>query len=165
MRKEHHTKKSFCEIDRKKSTEKKPDKCAFYKHKGDFRWYGIKDEPYKHGINDDACKTKNSEWSNIIRRVLIGTKGESTKFHIRYFEIFPEGCSSLEKHRHVHVVICIKGKGFVLAGKKKWKMEFMDTIYISPDTPHQLINPFKKPFGFFCIVNAKRDKPKVIKKV
>jgi quercetin dioxygenase-like cupin family protein len=41
-------------------------------------------------------------------------------------------------------------------------MGFMDTVYISPDTVHQLLNPFDAPFGFLCIVNARRDKPKVL---
>jgi hypothetical protein len=43
-------------------------------------------------------------------------------------------------------------------------MDFLDTLYIAPEAPHQLSNPFREPFGFFCIVNAKRDKPKMIKK-
>lgn len=155
MRKQHTTEKSFCEIDSTKSAERKPNRCAFYKHKGNFKWHGIKDVPYK---------TKGDEWANIIRRVLIGSHGESTKFHVRYFEISSKGHSSFEKHKHEHVVICVKGEGIVRTGRTKRKMGFMDTLYISPDTPHQLINPFEKPFGFLCIVNAKRDKPMLVKR-
>ncbi len=101
-------------------------------------------------------------WADIVRQTLIGNHGEATKFHLRYFEIAPGGCSSFEKHRHEHVVVCVRGKGKVLTGKKIHTMAFMDTIYIAPDTPHQLKNPFKTPFGFFCIVNAKRDKPNLL---
>ncbi len=146
---------SMCEISGKKSSAKRPNKTIFYKHKGDFRWRGVKDEPYK---------TKGEDWSNIIRRVLIGAHGESTKFHVRYFEIAPQGHSSLELHRHEHVVICVKGKGVVLTGKTKRAMGFMDTVYISPDTVHQLSNPYNVSFGFLCIVNSKRDRPKVLQK-
>jgi ribulose-bisphosphate carboxylase large chain len=145
---------SFCEITPARKTGlQRTNRSAFYRHKGDFSWQGIKDEPYK---------TTGDEWSNIIRRVLIGKRGETTKFHVRYFEIGPQGCSSLERHKHEHVVICVRGEGFVRTGKTKRKMGFMDTLYISPDTSHQLLNPFKRPFGFLCIVNARRDRPKVL---
>lgn len=147
---------SFCEIKSHKGTTKREtNRCAFYRHKGDFRWQGITDEPYKTG---------GSEWAKIIRRVVIGAHGESAKFHVRYFEIYPGGHSSPERHRHEHVVICVKGKGVVLTGKAKREMEYMDTLYIAPNTTHQLSNPFKKPFGFLCIVNSKRDKPRVLGK-
>ena len=145
---------SFCEIvSTRETSRKKTNRSAFYRHKGDMTWSGVADEPYK---------TITGGWSNIIRRVLIGGRGESAKFHVRYFEIAPGGASSLERHKHEHVVICVKGEGVVRTGKAKRKMGFMDTLYISPDTVHQLSNPFKIPFGFFCIVNARRDKPEVL---
>ena len=146
---------SMCEINGKKSSLKRPNRTAFYKHKGDFTWSGVKDEPYK---------TSGADWSNIIRRVLIGARGESAKFHVRYFEISPEGNSSLELHRHEHVVICVKGRGTVLTGRTKHTMGFMDTVYIAPNTLHQLSNPYHEPFGFLCIVNSRRDRPTVVKK-
>src|SRR3990170_8165892 len=130
------------------------NKSRLYKHKGNFTWKGIKTEKYKTVVAD---------WKNIIRRVLTGSHNESTKFHLRYFEIAPGGYSSFEKHKHEHVVVGIRGKGKVLCGKKGYELNFLDTLYMVPDTPHQLSNPFHEPFGFFCIVNAKRDKPKIIK--
>ncbi len=137
------------------SKERKSHRCAFYKHQQGFRWKGIRDEAYKQ---------EGSDWTNIVRRVLIGGHGETAKFHVRYFEISSGGNSSREKHRHEHVVICIRGQGIVLTGKKKRTMEYLDTLYIAPDTPHQLRNPFREPFGFLCIVNARRDRPKLLGK-
>jgi len=129
------------------------NKSKLYKHKGDFRWQGIKTEKYK---------PKGGDWADIVRRVIIGSHGESARFHFRYFEISSGGYSSFEKHRHEHVVICVRGKGKVLTGRKMNTLDFLDTLYIAPETPHQLSNPFSEPFGFFCIVNAKRDKPKLL---
>lgn len=131
------------------------NKTRFYKHRGNFTWQGIKTERYK---------AEGREWSDIIRKTLIGNHGEPSKFHIRYFEIAPGGYSSFEMHKHEHVVIGVRGKGKVLVGKKIHEMNFLDTLYIAPHIPHQLRNPFDGPFGFFCIVNAKRDKPKIIEK-
>lgn len=122
-----------------------------YRHKGNFRWNGIKEERYKN---------QEGNWSNIIRNVLIGNNGETCKFHLRYFEINPNGFSSLERHKHEHVVICIRGKGKIRLGEKSYILKYLDTVYVAPNTIHQLMNPYDEPFGFFCIVNSKRDKPK-----
>ena len=131
----------------------KENKSRLYKHKGSLKWQGIKVEKYKQSGKD---------WADIVRQTLIGNRGETCKFHLRYFKIASGGCSSFERHKHEHVVICVRGKGKVAVGTKSHVMNFMDTLYISPSTPHQLRNPFKLPFGFFCIVNAKRDKPKIL---
>jgi quercetin dioxygenase-like cupin family protein len=155
MAKERAAEISMCGITGRKPSAKRSNKTSFYKHKGDFRWTGVKDEPYKD---------KGTEWSNIIRRVLIGGRGETANFHVRYFEISANGSSSLELHRHEHVVICVKGKGVVLTGRKKRTIGFMDTVYISPNTVHQLSNPYQEPFGFFCVVNSRRDRPRVLRK-
>jgi quercetin dioxygenase-like cupin family protein len=144
----------YCEVGDKKKN-KAINKTRFYKYKGNFFWRGIKTEKYKD---------KGNDWSDIIRKILIGNHNESTKFHLRYFEIAPGGFSSFEKHKHEHVVIGLRGKGKVLCGKRNYQLNFLDTLYIAPDTSHQLSNPFKNPFGFLCIVNAKRDKPKIIMK-
>lgn len=135
------------------ATKKHTAGNRLYRHRGGLKWQGVKTEKYK---------PKGGDWEDIVRRVIIGNKGESARFHLRYFEINPGGYSSLERHRHEHVVICVRGKGRVQTGKKKNMLNFLDTLYISPETPHQLSNPFDEPFGFFCIVNAKRDKPKIL---
>ncbi|MDH5202727.1 MAG: cupin domain-containing protein [Nitrospirota bacterium] len=129
-------------------------KSKLYKHKGNFKWQGIKIEKYKSG---------GRNWSNILRQTLIGNKKETAKFHVRYFEIEPGGYSSFEMHKHEHVVICVRGKGNALVGEKTYDMNFMDTLYVASHMAHQLRNPFDTPFGFLCIVNAKRDRPKILK--
>lgn len=145
---------SFCEVPPpRESGARCTNKDAFYRHKGDFTWTGVRDQPYKKA---------GTEWSDVMRRVLIGARGESTRFHVRYFEIAPGGRSSLEQHRHEHVVICVRGEGMLLSGKTRRKLKFMDTSYIAPETAHRLSNPFRGPFGFLCIVNARRDRPRVL---
>jgi ribulose-bisphosphate carboxylase large chain len=142
----------FCDFGEQKKLKQK-NRNRFYKYQGDFSWQGIKTEKYKSAGNG---------WADIIRQTLIGNHGESAKFHLRYFEIGPNGFSSFEEHGHEHVVIGIRGEGICIVGKNKYRISFLDTIYIKPNEPHQLRNPHNEPFGFFCIVNAKRDKPKII---
>lgn len=124
------------------------------RHRGNFSWTGVKTERYK---------STEGGWSSITRRVLVGNLGESAKFHLRYFEIEPGGFSSLEQHRHEHVVICVRGKGTITIGRKKHTLRHLDTVYLGPRTVHQISNPFDEPFGFFCIVNSKRDRPTAVK--
>lgn len=125
-----------------------------FKYRGNYSWHGIRVEKYK---------TAGDEWSGVIRQTLIGGPNEPVKFHVRYFEIAPNGFSSYEVHKHEHVVIGIRGRGICLAGTKKFTIGFLDTVYIKSREPHQFINTYDEPFGFLCVVNAKRDKPKVIK--
>lgn len=123
------------------------------RHKGNCRWVSIKKESYK--------KTAGA-WADIDRYSLIVLDGQSPKYHVRYFEIAPGGSSSFEHHRHEHTVICLKGKGVIKMGSKRHVLRYLDIAYVSPHSPHQLTNPYKEPFGFLCIVNAKRDKPRLL---
>jgi ribulose-bisphosphate carboxylase large chain len=145
---------STCEIPLNQKN-KSDNRNRFYSFQDDFTWKGVRIQKYKPGDGD---------WSEIVRQVLIGAKGESTKFHLRYFEIQPGGYSSFETHKHEHVVIGIRGKGRVRLNRKNIDIKFLDVLYIAPNTPHRFYNPYDRPFGFFCIVNAKRDRPKPVKR-
>jgi len=150
MKKEH----LYCDfVSNKKTGPETENKSRYYKYKGNFRWQAIRKERYK---------SPGKDWVDIVRQTLIGNHGESVNFHVRYFEIASGGHSSLEMHKHEHVVIGIRGKGICVTGKKKHFLNFLDTLYIRPGIVHQLKNPYNEPFGFFCIVNAKRDKPKIL---
>jgi len=121
------------------------------------------DESYKwSGIKPEAYKKPDGSWADVVRHTLIGARGESTDFHLRYFEVAPGGNTSLESHEHEHVVVCVRGEGQCLVRKKEYEIGFMDVIYIPPGAPHQLRNPGKEPFGFLCIVDAERDRPVVL---
>ena len=127
-------------------------KSRVLKHKGGGSWKGVRPVIYKKGPSED--------WTRVARHLLVaGERGEKTKFHLRYFEVSPGGNTSLETHRHEHVVVVIKGRGRVRLGRRLHEVDYLDTIYISPGEPHRLLNPYGEPFGFFCIVDARRDKP------
>ncbi len=147
---------SSCDILTKsrKKTINRNRVCLF---RDDFTWTGVAVDEYKH-------KSAGRDWTDIVRQVLVGQKGESTKFHLRYFEIKPGGYSSYETHKHEHVVIGIRGKGKARLDRKNVGIKFLDVIYIKPYTPHRLYNPYDEPFGFFCIVDARRDRPKSVKR-
>lgn len=139
-----------------KTNKTKNIKSRIVKHKGDCSWKKIKPAVYKEASGGK----KGEDWTQVARHSLIaGLSGEQTKFHLRYFEVSPGGCTSFETHRHEHVVVAIKGRGKVKLGGRTYGLEYMDIAYIAPDEPHRLFNPYEEPFGFFCIVDAQRDRP------
>lgn len=122
---------------------------------GSFEWAGVPLEAYKPVA---------MEWKGITRRELVGKRGETPRFHVRYFEIEPGGYSTLEKHEHEHVVIPLRGRGEAQAGCYIWTVGVGDVVYVSPSDPHQFRCPAdaQEPFGFLCMVNAERDKPSAV---
>jgi len=125
------------------------------RHRGDFTWDRVEVEAYK---------ATTETWKGITRRELVGKRGESGQFHVRYFELAPGGYSTLEKHEHEHVVIPQRGHGEVQFGCYVYRVGFGDVIYVAPNDPHQFRNPDNatEPFGFLCIVNAERDRPQSV---
>lgn len=116
------------------------------------------------GIPLEAYKATSETWKGITRRELIGKRGESTEFHVRYFELAPGGYSTLEKHEHEHVVIPLRGEGEAQFGCMIYRVKPGDVVYVAPRDPHQFRNPEEsgEPFGFLCIVNAHRDAPQAV---
>ena len=112
-----------------------------------FRWEGVEARPYKRG----------GGFEGVTRYVL----GEAlpAAFELRYFELEPDGYSSLEKHRHVHLVIALRGAGKALVGETVGALEPFDALYVPPWVPHRFVNEGREAFGFLCPVDAERDRP------
>src|SRR5690349_15832167 len=104
-----------------------------------FRWDGAPAEAYKAAAD---------HWCGVARTSLAGERGEQTAFHVRYFEIAPGGFSSLEHHRHEHVVIVLRGRGEVWLGDEAHPLGFGDVVYVAPHEVHQFRNRGEEPFGF-----------------
>lgn len=124
-----------------------------FKHDGAFNWTHIQPVEYK---SDDQS------WAGVARRVFTGESGESPNFHVRYFEIEKNGYSTLEQHKHEHVVVVMRGQGHAIVGEKRVELKFGDVLYVAPDEVHQLSNALEEPFGFLCIVNSERDRPRPV---
>ncbi|MFZ7119387.1 MAG: cupin domain-containing protein [Eubacteriaceae bacterium] len=99
---------------------------------------------------------------NETTRQNLVENGLDTNFHLRYFECAPDGFSTLEKHEHVHVVVVLRGKGKVIVNNEIFDVKPMDMVVIPKNAYHQLINVGEEPFGFFCTVDAERDKFKLL---
>jgi ribulose-bisphosphate carboxylase large chain len=121
-----------------------------------FRWENVELEPYK------VAAHRGGEFRGASRQVLAGKRGERIAFHLRYFELEPGGFTSLERHRHSHVVIGVRGRGTVLIANRRYTLKPFDTVYVAPEQAHQLTASGAGRFGFFCIVDARRDRPRPV---
>lgn len=124
-----------------------------FRHLGDFQWSHIQPTEYK---------TDDGSFQGVSRRVFVGETGETPLFHTRYFEVAEGGYTTLEQHLHEHVVIVMRGQGVALVGERRVRLGFGDVLYVAPDEVHQLSNSGTEPFGFLCIVNAERDRPRPV---
>lgn len=142
---------SFCEISN--NDLPKYEIMEYLRFNDDFTWTGRDITEYKE------IDTGLQDFYNIKRQEIIGRFGENTAFDLRYFEILQDGFSTLERHVHEHVIICITGRGTLIIGDKHIRLKPFDIAYVPPMKTHQLRNEDIKPFGFFCIVDHKRDRP------
>lgn len=118
-----------------------------------FRWSGVEKSEYR---SDDR-----ERYRDVTRQTLLGDgEGErALTFVTRYFEIQPGGYSSLERHRHPHTVLIIRGGGRVTLGDESYRIKPFDCVYVAPNTPHQFQAIGDKPLGFICVVDRERDRP------
>jgi quercetin dioxygenase-like cupin family protein len=117
---------------------------------GAFRWEGIEPRAYK----DDPGAGRGMAWRGISRHTL--ARGA---FEVRYFELAPGGFSSLEKHAHVHAVVCVRGRGRALIGGSVVDLAPFDLVQAAAWEPHRWLNAGDEPFGFLCTVEGERDRP------
>ncbi|MBP3191365.1 cupin domain-containing protein [Natronogracilivirga saccharolytica] len=120
----------------------------------EFNWPGIQKKKYKP-VPD--------RYDSVTRYVLLGENDDEQglNFQTRYFEIGTDGYSSLERHRHPHTVIIVRGEGSMILGNEYHQLDTFDTVYIAPETVHQFHADRGSPLGFICIVDRYRDRPEV----
>lgn len=122
---------------------------------GAFRWGGVPLKQYK---------AEGSRFKDVTRQTLLGEgDGEDDlTFVTRYFEVQPGGYSTLERHRHPHAVVVLRGSGQVVLGEQAHRIEPYDCVYVAPDTVHQFRATGGEPLGFLCMVDRVRDRPEKV---
>src|SRR5215470_17510894 len=117
----------------------------------DYRWDGVAVQPYK----EDA----RALFKSVTRQVLFADPQQGSE--LRYFEVAPGGFSSLERHKHTHNVLILRGHGHCLVGREVREIASHDLIAVPPMTWHQFRATGDEPLGFLCMVNAARDRPQL----
>ena len=120
---------------------------ARVRHVGDFRWDGVPVEDYK---------LEGTHFRDVTRQVLFRGGGAS---ELRYFEVQPEGWTTLERHRHVHEVMILRGAGRALVGDEVFEVRPFDLVRVPPLQWHQFRAAPDESLGFLCLVDRERDRP------
>jgi quercetin dioxygenase-like cupin family protein len=132
-----------------------PPPSDVIKHLGSFLWKGIDRQSYK-----DLA----SHWAGVSRTELLAqAPTPELPFHVRYFEIARGGFSTREFHQHEHVVLVVRGEGTVDLAGESYSLTVGDVVRVRSNQIHQFLHRGKsEPFGFYCIVAGKRDRPNVV---
>jgi quercetin dioxygenase-like cupin family protein len=116
-------------------------------------------EPFRwEGITVSGYKPSGTHFSGITRQ-LVFEGGSGLACELRYFEIEPGGYSSLERHRHAHAIMVIRGTGGALVGDRVVQLATHDLVHVPPLTWHQFRANDDVPLGFLCMVDCERDVP------
>jgi quercetin dioxygenase-like cupin family protein len=98
----------------------------------------------------------NSGAEGASRQILVGDEEGSANFHLRYFAVQPGGHTSLDQHAHDHGVYVLHGQARLRLGTGEHTLAAGDVVYISGSEVHQFFTLGEEPFGFLCVVPAKR---------
>ncbi|MBU0640371.1 MAG: cupin domain-containing protein [Planctomycetes bacterium] len=134
------------------STATDTDGRSPLRFRADFTWEGRPASVYK--------TSQKLAFRDVVRHELLGQFGERGAFDLRYFEVAPGGFTSREKHEHIHAIICARGSGVLQLDEQCIPLRPFDVAHIPPLAVHQLRNETDEPFGFFCIVDRQRDRPR-----
>jgi quercetin dioxygenase-like cupin family protein len=114
---------------------------------GELRW---------HDVQVRAYGPENSGADKATRQILIGTDENSPNFHMRYFAVQPGGHTTLEQHAHEHGVYVLHGRAHLRLENNEYELNAGDVVYISGNEVHQFFVSGQEPFGFLCVVPARR---------
>jgi len=114
---------------------------------GELRWQGVQVRAYG---------PENSGADKATRQVLIGLEENSPNFHLRYFAVQPGGHTSLDQHAHEHGVYILHGQARLQLENSEYELNPGDVVFIPGNEVHQFFASDQEPFGFLCVVPARR---------
>lgn len=114
---------------------------------GELRWQNVVVRAYGF---------ENSQANQATRQILIGPDENSFNFHLRYFAVQPGGYTSLDQHAHEHGVYILHGRALLRLNNHEYVLNPGDVVYIPGNEVHQFFATEQEPFGFLCVVPARR---------
>jgi quercetin dioxygenase-like cupin family protein len=132
---------------------RKPERGSRVDRCKDFRWNDSQLRAYRG--------EESGERASVTRQELAPPTGATPPaFATRYFELAPGAATSLERHRHPHSVVVLRGHGHVLLGRSVHAIRPFDHVYVDGETLHLFSADADAALGFLCIVDRERDRPR-----
>jgi quercetin dioxygenase-like cupin family protein len=120
-----------------------------------FGWADVAPTAYKPS---ERATARGMAFAGVRRHTLARPEELPAAWELRYFEFEPGGYSSLEKHRHPHFVVVLRGCGRALVGAHAVTCRPFDAVYVPSWAPHRWMTAGEEPFGFLCTVDRDRDR-------
>ena len=95
--------------------------------------------------------------SGARMRMLVGPKEGANNFHMRHFEVEPDGCTPHHKHDYEHEIFVLRGEGTARTEAGDRPIKAGDVIYVAPNEMHQFYNSSREPIEFICLIPAPCD--------
>lgn len=121
------------------------------RQEAEWRWEGVEELRYK--------AEGSAPFREVTRQILF--QDPTLGCDLRYFEVQPNGYSTLERHEHAHAVMILRGRGRVLVADRVYDVQAHDLVHIQPLAWHQFRAGAEAALGFLCMVNAARDRPQL----
>lgn len=118
---------------------------------GDFRWDAVEVLRYK--------AEGSAPFKDVTRQVLFSQEDQAAE--LRYFEVAAGGYSTLERHRHTHAVLILRGRGSVRIADQVHLVAERDLVTVDPMVWHQFHAAADSSLGFLCLVAKDRDRPQL----
>lgn len=119
------------------------------RYRGDWRWEDVSLEAYK---------PEGTHFRDVTRQRLFGPEAGLAS-ELRYFEVGPDGHTTLERHAHAHAVVVLRGEGHALVGRRVHAIRPFDLVHVPARAWHQFRAAAGAPLGFLCLVDRERDRP------
>ncbi len=95
--------------------------------------------------------------SQVKMRMLIGPQEKASNFHMRHFEVGPEGHTPSHTHDYEHEILVISGSGLAKSEQGDRSIAPGDVVFVPPDEKHQFVNTGDEPLRFICLIPAPSD--------
>jgi quercetin dioxygenase-like cupin family protein len=93
----------------------------------------------------------------VVKHVLVGPDDGAPNFIIRYFQV-PAGEHTFHhRHPHEHGMVILHGRAKVQIEGEFYDVGALDSIFITGNDVHQLINTGDTPLGFICVITREAE--------
>ncbi len=90
-------------------------------------------------------------------RILIGPEDGAHCFHMRHFEVEPDGHTPHHQHDYEHEILVLAGTGLARSEQGDRPFKPGDVIFVSPGEMHQFVNTGSETAEFICLIPAPQD--------
>ena len=104
-------------------------------------------------VNKDDVEGSSPDGTNgVVFKQLVAEDMGAPNFHMRAFDVAPEGNTPKHSHDWEHEVYVLKGSGKIVLGNGEERISEGDAIFVSPNELHQFVNDGPSELSMICVI-------------